>query len=88
MRKLHTKVNLIPVIAKSDTMTDDEIVAFKRRILDDIAYQNIRIFQPPMYENEDEETLQENEEILVRFFPVFSLLSSSPLHFHAVIWRG
>lgn len=64
MRKLHNKVNLVPVIAKSDTMTDEEIVAFKRRILDDIAYHNVRIFQPPVYDD-DEETVQENEEILV-----------------------
>lgn len=32
MRRLHTKVNLIPVIAKSDTLTDDEITAFKKRV--------------------------------------------------------
>lgn len=32
MRRLHSKVNLIPVIAKSDTMTDEEIMAFKRRV--------------------------------------------------------
>lgn len=32
MRRLHTKVNLIPVIAKSDTLTDDEIAAFKQRV--------------------------------------------------------
>ena len=32
MRRLHTKVNLIPVIAKSDTLTDDEIVSFKARV--------------------------------------------------------
>lgn len=32
MRKLHTKVNLIPVIAKADTLTDDEINAFKQRV--------------------------------------------------------
>jgi septin family protein len=25
MRRLHTKVNLIPVIAKADTLTDDEV---------------------------------------------------------------
>lgn len=34
MRRLHTKVNLIPVIAKSDTLTDDEIAAFKQRVSD------------------------------------------------------
>jgi septin 7 len=32
MKRLHTKVNLIPVIAKSDTLTDDEITAFKQRV--------------------------------------------------------
>jgi septin 7 len=32
MRRLHTKVNLIPVIAKADTLTDEEIVNFKQRV--------------------------------------------------------
>lgn len=32
MRRLHTKVNLIPVIAKADTLTDDEINGFKSRV--------------------------------------------------------
>lgn len=32
MRRLHTKVNLIPVIAKSDTLTDEEIAGFKSRV--------------------------------------------------------
>lgn len=32
MRKLHTKVNLIPVIAKADTLTDDEVTLFKQRV--------------------------------------------------------
>lgn len=32
MKRLHTKVNLIPVIAKADTLTDDEIAAFKKRV--------------------------------------------------------
>lgn len=34
MRRLHTKVNLIPVIAKSDTLTDEEIASFKSRVSD------------------------------------------------------
>ena len=34
MRRLHTKVNLIPVIAKSDTLTDEEITSFKQRVID------------------------------------------------------
>jgi len=34
MRRLHTKVNLIPVIAKADTMTDEEVAEFKERVSD------------------------------------------------------
>lgn len=81
MRRLHTKVNLIPIIAKADTLTDEEIADFKARvrpmsisvaipssfirvqILADIAHHNIHIFQAPTYENEDEETIAEAEEI-------------------------
>lgn len=65
MRRLHQKVNLIPVIAKSDTMTDEEITLFKARVLSDIAHHNIEIFHAPVYDNEDEETMAENEEIVV-----------------------
>lgn len=65
MRRLHTRVNLIPVIAKADTLTDDEVVQFKARILSDLAHHRIEIYQAPQYELEDEETLAENEEIVV-----------------------
>ncbi|KAF7534363.1 hypothetical protein G7Z17_g13380 [Cylindrodendrum hubeiense] len=64
MRRLHTKVNLIPVIAKSDTLTDEEIVNFKARILADIKYHGIQIFEGPRYELDDEETIAENNEIM------------------------
>lgn len=32
MRQLHKKVNLIPIIAKADTLTEEEIVSFKQRV--------------------------------------------------------
>lgn len=64
MRRLHTKVNLIPVIAKSDTLTDDEITSFKARILADIKYHGIQIFEGPRYELDDDETIAENNEIM------------------------
>ncbi|KAK2595970.1 Cell division control protein 3 [Conoideocrella luteorostrata] len=64
MRRLHTKVNLIPVIAKSDTLTDEEITSFKARILADIKHHGIQIFEGPRYELDDEETIAENNEIM------------------------
>ncbi|OHE97308.1 septin [Colletotrichum orchidophilum] len=64
MRRLHTKVNLIPVIAKADTLTDEEIANFKSRILSDIKHHGIQIFEGPRYELDDEETIAENNEIM------------------------
>ncbi|KAL1407642.1 Cell division control protein 3 [Vanrija albida] len=64
LKRLHTKVNLIPVIAKADTLTEEEVELFKQRVLADIEYHGIRIFQPPSYEKDDDETAQENDEII------------------------
>ncbi|CAK7895246.1 cell division control protein 3 [[Candida] anglica] len=64
MKQIHEKVNLIPVIAKSDTLTDEEIVEFKQRILNDIKYQNIKTFKPLDYDNDDEETLLNTRQIM------------------------
>ncbi|KAJ7432518.1 Septin [Mycena galericulata] len=63
MRRLHHKINLIPVIAKADTMTEDEIADFKARILSDLAFHDIQIFQVPIYEDDDEESITESEEV-------------------------
>jgi len=64
MKRLHTKVNLIPVIAKADTLTEEEVNAFKIRLLDDIAFNKIQIFRPVYDELDDNETVRENMEIL------------------------
>ena len=38
MRRHHAKVDLIPIIAKADTMTDEEIAAFKARVSEPGGY--------------------------------------------------
>lgn len=57
MKQIHNKVNLIPIIAKSDTLTEAEIADFKRNIIADIAFQKIKTFKPEIYDNDDEETI-------------------------------
>lgn len=66
MKRLHTKVNLIPVIAKSDTLIEEEVAAFKERILNDISFHNIQIFKPSLYENDDPDTVAEVSEIIAK----------------------
>lgn len=63
MKQLHKKVNLVPVIAKSDTLTHEEVRAFKERIMADIRYQQIDIFLPPIYDNDDDEAKSESRDI-------------------------
>ena len=55
MKTVHEKVNLIPVISKSDTLTEEEIEQFKERILKDIAYHGIKVFQPVQHQSDDDE---------------------------------
>ncbi|CUM47409.1 Cell division control protein 3 [Debaryomyces fabryi] len=64
MKEIHEKVNLIPVIAKSDTLTEEEIIDFKQRILEDIRYQGIKTFNPTEYDNDDEESLANTQSIM------------------------
>ena len=47
MQRLHDKVNIVPVIAKADTMTPEEIDHFKAQILNQIAAAKIKIYEFP-----------------------------------------
>ena len=54
---IHEKCNLIPVIAKSDILTDEEILVFKERINKQFLERNIQTFKPPVYKLDDKETV-------------------------------
>ncbi|OLY84853.1 Cell division control protein 3 [Smittium mucronatum] len=65
LKRLHTKVNLIPIISKADTLTSEELVGFKQRILADISAHNIQIFKPTTTDLYDDlETIRDNKETL------------------------
>lgn len=55
MKRLCDKVNIIPVIAKADTLTSDECALFKKQILNEIAQHKIKIYEFPDTQEEDEE---------------------------------
>jgi len=54
MRRLHDKVNIIPLISKADTLTPDECHEFKREILREIELHKINIYQFPDGADDDE----------------------------------
>lgn len=55
MKRLCDKVNIIPVIAKADTLTADECKLFKKQILNEIVMHKIKIYEFPDTSEDDEE---------------------------------
>uniref|UniRef100_A0A1I8AGE7 Septin-type G domain-containing protein n=1 Tax=Steinernema glaseri TaxID=37863 RepID=A0A1I8AGE7_9BILA len=47
MRRLSDRVNVLPVIAKADTMTTQELLLFKKRVNEDIAKHGIKVYRFP-----------------------------------------
>lgn len=47
MKKLDNKVNIIPIIAKADTISKTELVKFKAKIMDEIKKNGVNIYQFP-----------------------------------------
>ncbi|XP_043199503.1 septin-7-like isoform X3 [Amphibalanus amphitrite] len=58
MKRLHDKVNIVPVIAKADTMTPEEVIRFKKQILNEIAQHKIRIYEFPDCPTDEDSGLQ------------------------------
>ena len=52
MKRLGSRVNLIPVIAKADTLSPSDLLKFKERIRKVIAAQGIKVFTPPIDEDD------------------------------------
>jgi len=52
LKALSGIVNVVPVIAKSDSLTTEERLSFKKRIRDELAFNDIRLFP---YDAEDDE---------------------------------
>ncbi|KDQ61076.1 hypothetical protein JAAARDRAFT_125275 [Jaapia argillacea MUCL 33604] len=62
MKKLSEVVNVVPIIAKADSLTLEERDAFKQKIRAELVYHNIRLYPFDTEENDDEE-IQLNESI-------------------------
>lgn len=76
MKRLSTRVNLIPVIAKSDTLSPKEIDRFKQRIREIVVVHDIKIYTPPL--DGDEKTNEYTKE-LINAIP-FAIVGSEQVH--------
>ncbi|XP_036757200.2 septin-2 isoform X1 [Manis pentadactyla] len=78
MKAIHNKVNIVPVIAKADTLTLKERERLKRRILDEIEEHNIKIYHLPDAESDEDEDFKEQTRLLKASIP-FSVVGSNQL---------
>lgn len=65
LKKLSDVVNVVPVIAKADTLTMEERQAFKERIKEEFAFHNLKMY-PYDSDEHDEEERAMNTQIDVR----------------------
>ncbi|GAA6066132.1 septin 15 isoform X1, partial [Tachysurus ichikawai] len=63
MKRLHDKVNVIPLIAKADTLTPEECQQFKKQIMKEIQEHKIKIYEfPDTEEDEDSKLIRKIKE--------------------------
>lgn len=64
MKLLSPRVNVIPVIAKSDSFERGELLEFRKRVMEDIEHYGIPIYNFPYDAEEDHpDTIAENSEL-------------------------
>ena len=74
MKRLSQRVNLIPVVAKADTLTAHDLAVFKERIREVIHTHGIRVFSPPL--DTVDEASAEHARSLMASMP-FSIIGST-----------
>lgn len=76
MRRLHSKVNIVPLIAKADTLTSTEVKKLKKRLLEDIEANQIQIYQFPECDSDEDEDFKQQDKELKESVP-FAIIGSN-----------
>ncbi|XP_048732808.1 septin-2 isoform X2 [Ostrea edulis] len=76
MKKLHHKVNIIPLIAKCDTLTPKEKARLKTKILDQIDENEIKIYQFPECDSDEDDEFKQQDKALKAAIP-FAVVGSN-----------
>jgi len=72
MKKLDSKVNIIPVIAKADTITKTELQKFKTKLMSELVSNGVHIYQFPT----DDETVSDTNAAMNQHLP-FAVVGSN-----------
>jgi len=88
MKKLHTKVNIVPVIAKADVLTKKEIQRLKYRVMEEIKNNGIKIYTLPESDSDEDEDFKEQVRQLKEAIPFAVCGSTSVLEVKGRKLRG
>jgi len=76
MKRLHGLVNIVPVIAKADTLTPVELAKLKNRVLEEVEKHHIRIYEFPECDSDEDEEFQDMDKQLKASVP-FAVIGSN-----------
>jgi len=78
MKQLGKRANILPVIAKADSLLPGELKEFKQRLMEDMHKHDIPVFDFPVNSEDDDDIVQENIEFRANM--PFAIVSSDFLH--------
>jgi len=78
MRTLGRSTNIIPIIGRADSLSEHEIKSFKKSLYDQIASNNLQIYNFPIF-SDDEAEFQEKNNVLEDMLP-FAIVGSEEMH--------
>nr|XP_029536835.1 septin-5-like isoform X3 [Oncorhynchus nerka] len=76
MKALHEKVNIVPILAKADTLTPTEVKTKKFKIREEIQQYGIKIYQFPDCDSDEDEDFKQQDQELKDSIP-FAVIGSN-----------
>nr|XP_012621297.1 septin-4 isoform X6 [Microcebus murinus] len=76
MKALHQRVNIVPILAKADTLTPLEVDHKKRKIREEIEHFGIKIYQFPDCDSDEDEDFKLQDQALKESIP-FAVIGSN-----------
>ncbi|XP_048468688.1 septin-5-like isoform X3 [Rhincodon typus] len=76
MKAVHDKVNIVPLLAKADTLTPAEVSKMKPKIREEIKFYGINIYQFPECDSDEDEEFKRQDQELKDSIP-FTVIGSN-----------
>nr|XP_044601519.1 septin-4 isoform X2 [Equus asinus] len=76
MKALHQRVNIVPILAKADTLTPPEVERKKRKIREEIERFGIKVYQFPDCDSDEDEDFKLQDQALKESIP-FAVIGSN-----------